>query len=58
MCAMCAYSECKDEKTCRWVCKECGCRLPGALGHGMPCSCPDAQKRGNEQIILSLREGK
>lgn len=23
------------------VCKTCGCRFPGALGHGPPCGCPD-----------------
>ncbi len=24
---------------CRFVCQECGLRIPGALGHGMPCMC-------------------
>ena len=45
MCTFCAEPKCTSEETCVWVCKTCGCRLPGALGMGIPCSCEGATKK-------------
>lgn len=44
MCWACADSKCKDPETCSWRCKTCNHRLPGALGHGRPCNCPDTRE--------------
>lgn len=61
MCALCAYSTCTDERTCTWVCQKCKCRLPGALGHGRPCSCEGAMEKTKailDEMIAPYRNKK
>lgn len=34
-----------EAENCSWICRDCGSRLPGALGHGPPCSCSDVRSK-------------
>ena len=34
-----------DAEGCHWICRQCGHRLPSALGHGPACECPDAREQ-------------
>lgn len=39
---------------CPWVCEECECRLPGALGHGPACDCESARGKAIEIMIAKF----